>query len=58
MSSSKKRKYTLGLCFFCQECLHCKKDCSHKGYKCTKLKKNTSPENKKREKRKFYSRTF
>ncbi len=58
MLSLKKRKYILGLYFFCQECLYCNKDCSYRSCKCNKLRKNLLPENKKGEKRKCYSRTF
>ncbi len=58
MSSPKKRIYILGLCFFCQECLHCNKDCSYRVCKCNKQKKKAPPEIKKGQKRKYYSRIF
>ncbi len=38
--------------------LHYNKDCKYRSYKCNKLKKNLSSENKKEEKRKCYFCTF
>jgi hypothetical protein len=55
-SSIKSRIYTIGLCYLCQVCLHCDKDCSNR--KCRCKKKKETPENKKGLSRKYYIRTF
>ncbi|CAB4400342.1 unnamed protein product [Rhizophagus irregularis] len=57
MSSLKSRKYLIGLCFLCQECLYCSKNCSNRGCRC-RNNKEVTPEHKKRQPRKYYSRAF
>ncbi|CAB4483504.1 unnamed protein product [Rhizophagus irregularis] len=56
MSGIKARVYTIGLCYLCQECLHCNKNCSTKKCKCKK--KTKPPEIKKGVSRKYYACTF
>ena len=57
MSSLKPRKYVIGFCYLCQECLHCNKNCGNRGCRC-RNNKEVTPENKKGQPRKYYSRTF
>ncbi|CAB4437861.1 unnamed protein product [Rhizophagus irregularis] len=57
MSSLKSRKYLIGLCFLCQECLYCSKNCSNRGCRC-RNNKEVTPEHKKRQPRKYYSCAF
>jgi hypothetical protein len=56
MSSPKPRKYVLSLCYTCQKCLHCEKDSISQRCKCKKG--NKTPEVKKGQQRKHYSRVF
>jgi hypothetical protein len=56
MSSLRPRKYILSLCYSCQKCLHCDKDCSKRRCRCQK--ENETPEAKRGQQRKHYSRTF
>src|SRR5438046_8742762 len=57
MSNLKPRKYVIGFCYLCQECLHCNKNCGNRGCRC-RNNKEVTPENKKGQPRKYYSRTF
>lgn len=56
MSNLKSRAYLLSLCYTCQKCFHCDKNCSKQGCECNKG--NETPEYKKGQRRKHYSRTF
>ena len=50
------RAYIIGLCYFCQTCLHCNKNCNYQTCKCKNKEK--TPLNKKGQKRKFYAQTY
>ncbi|CAB4425909.1 unnamed protein product [Rhizophagus irregularis] len=49
------RAYVIGLCYFCQTCLHCGTDCNYQTCKC---KKEKVPINTRSGKRKFYAQTY
>ncbi|PKK61668.1 hypothetical protein RhiirC2_791470, partial [Rhizophagus irregularis] len=55
--SPKERAYNLGLCYLCQTCLHCNKNCSYEACKCKEEKKQKTP-NQRGKKRKCYSRVY
>ncbi|CAB4381739.1 unnamed protein product [Rhizophagus irregularis] len=55
--SPKERAYNLGLCYLCQTCLHCNKNCSYEACKCKEEKKQKTP-NQRGKKRKCYSQVY
>ncbi|CAB4391920.1 unnamed protein product [Rhizophagus irregularis] len=55
--SPKERAYNLGLCYLCQTCLHCNKNCSYEACKCKEEKKQKTS-NQRGKKRKCYSQVY
>jgi len=55
MPNLKPRAYLLSLCYTCQQCFHCDKNCSKQRCKCEKG--NETPKYKKGQRKKHYSRT-
>ncbi|CAB5315436.1 unnamed protein product [Rhizophagus irregularis] len=56
--SPNKRVCSIGLCYLCQACLHCNKDCSYTPCKCKEERRQQTPLCKKGKKRKCYSRVY